>query len=324
MSEFILRRIFQSVGVVLVMSILVFTGIFAIGNPVDLLIRPDADQLEREAAIKALGLDKPLYEQYFIFLKNAATGNLGRSFSTGQPVIQMILNRLPATLELAFLAILIAIFIGIPLGMWAGGNPDSTSGRVITISSVAGFSLPSFWQGMMMILIFSVFLKWLPPGGRGEIGQFLGIKSSLFTMDGLSHAILPAINLAVFKTCVMIRLARAGVMEVVDMDYIRLAWAKGLGKRRIICVHILKNILIPIVTVLGMEFGSVIAFAVITESIFAWPGMGKLIIDSIYVLDRPMVVGYLMVMVLMFIVINFVVDIIYSVLDPRVRLQEVK
>jgi peptide/nickel transport system permease protein len=324
MSEFILRRLGQSIGVVLLTSVIVFLGVYAIGNPVDLLISPLADQLEREAAIKALGLDKPLLEQYWIFLSNAATGDFGLSFATGEPVMDRIAERLPATLELAFLAILIAIFIGIPLGMWSGYNPDSVSAKVITTASVAGFSLPSFWQGMMLILVFAVFLNWLPSGGRGEIGEFMGIHSSLFTIDGLTHAILPAFNLAIFKTSVMIRLARVGVLEVVEMDYIKLAWAKGLRKRRIVMIHILKNILIPIITILGMEFGSVIAFAVITESIFAWPGMGKLIIDSIYILDRPVIVGYLMIMVLLFICINFTVDVLYSFLDPRVRLHEVK
>jgi peptide/nickel transport system permease protein len=324
MSEFILRRLGQSIGVVFLTSVIVFLGVYAIGNPVDLLISPLADQLEREAAIKALGLDKPLLEQYWVFLSNAATGDFGLSFATGEPVMDRIAERLPATLELAFLAILIAIFIGIPLGMWSGYNPGSVSGKVISTASVAGFSLPSFWQGMMLILVFAVFLNWLPSGGRGEIGEFMGIHSSLFTLDGLTHAILPAINLAIFKTSVMIRLARVGVLEVVEMDYIKLAWAKGLRKRRIVMIHILKNILIPIITILGMEFGSVIAFAVITESIFAWPGMGKLIIDSIYILDRPVIVGYLMIMVLLFICINFTVDVLYSFLDPRVRLHEVK
>ena len=324
MTEFIIRRFIQSVGVVLLMSVLVFVGIYAIGNPVDVLISPDADQIDREQAIKALGLDKSLVEQYFVFLKNAATGNFGVSFATGRPVAEMIFDRLPATLELALLAVAIAIFIGIPLGMYAGRNPDSLLGKLITTLSVAGFSLPSFWIGMMMILIFAVYLRWLPSGGRGEIGEFLGISSSLFTLDGLSHALLPAINLAIFKTCVLIRLARAGVLEVVEMDFIKLAWAKGLRNSRIVLVHILKNIMIPIVTVLGLELGSVIAFAVVTETIFAWPGMGKLIIDSIYVLDRPVVVGYLIFMVIMFIGINFLVDVVYTLLDPRVRLHEVQ
>ncbi len=288
------------------------------------MIHPEADQITRETAIKALGLDKPLWFQYFKFINNLLHGDLGISFATGEPVIDMIMQRMPATLELAFMAVGIAIFIGIPLGIWAGLKPNNISGRTIAGASIAGFSLPSFWQGMMLVLIFSIILRWLPSSGRGEVGTFLGIGSSAFTLDGLYHMILPSINLAMFKTAIMIRLARTGVLEVKNLDYIKYAKAKGLHQRRIVGVHILKNIMTPIITVLGMELGSVIAFAVVTESIFAWPGMGKLIIDSIYVLDRPVIVGYLMIIVLMFIIINLFVDILYSVIDPRVRLYEVK
>jgi len=324
MTVFIVRRLLQSLWVIAAMSIIVFLGVFAIGNPVDILIHPEADQIVREQAIKALGLDKPLWKQYFLFVGNALRGDLGLSFVTGEPVMTTILRRMPATLELAFMAVCIAVFIGIPLGMWSGLRPVSTSGRVITGASIAGFSLPSFWQGMMLVLIFSITLRWLPSTGRGEVAAFLGIKSSLFTLDGLYHIILPSINLAVFKTSIMIRLARTGVLEIKNLDFIKFAEAKGLRNRRIVGLHILKNIMVPIVTVLGMELGGVIAFAVITESIFAWPGMGKLIIDSIYVLDRPMIVGYLMIMTMMFITINLVVDILYSMIDPRVRLSEVE
>lgn len=322
MTIFIVRRTLQSLFVITVISIIVFVGVFAIGNPVDILIHPEADQIVRDNAIKALGLDRPLYEQYFVFVGNALRGDLGLSFATGEPVMQMILHRLPATLELATMAVCIAIFIGIPLGMWAGLRPDGISGRAITGASIAGFSLPSFWQGMMLVLVFSVTLRWLPSSGRGEVGTFLGISSSIFTLGGFLHIILPSINLAVFKTSIMIRLARAGVLEIYNLDFIKFAKAKGLRQRRIVGVHILKNIMIPIITVLGMELGSVIAFAVVTESIFAWPGMGKLIIDSIYILDRPVIVGYLMCIAMMFIFINLVVDILYSVFDPRVRLSE--
>ena len=324
MTVFIVRRFLQSIWVIVAMSIIIFLGVFAIGNPVDIMIHPEADQIVREQIIKNLGLDKPLWQQYFFFTTNALRGDLGFSFVTGEPVIDIILRRMPATLELAFMAVCMAIFIGIPLGMWSGLRPGSISGRAITGASIAGFSLPSFWQGMMLILVFSITLRWLPSTGRGEVAVFLGIKSSLFTLDGLYHVILPSINLAVFKVSMMIRLAKTGVLEIKNQDFIKFAEAKGLHNRRIVGLHILKNIMVPIVTVLGMELGSVIAFAVITESIFVWPGMGKLIIDSIYVLDRPMIVGYLMIMTMMFITINLVVDILYSMIDPRVRLSEVK
>jgi peptide/nickel transport system permease protein len=190
--------------------------------------------------------------------------------------------------------------------------------------SIIGFSLPSFWQGLMFIMVFAVMLGWLPSTGRGQIGTFLGIKSSLFTRDGLAHVILPAVNLALGNAALIIRLTRAGVRETMLQDYVKFARAKGLTQRRVVGVHVLKNILIPLVTVVGLEIGGLIAFAVVTESIFAWPGMGKLIIDSINQLDRPVMVAYLMMIVFLFIIINLVVDVLYSVIDPRVRLQDVK
>ena len=324
MLVFIIRRLMQSTVVLLAMSIIVFLGVYAIGNPVDILISPDATQIERAAAIHRLGLDQPLWQQYLYFLGNALQGDLGRSFTTGDPALKMIFERMPATMELAVTAVVIAIFLGIPLGMVAAFNYRKTTDRVISGLSILGFSVPTFWQGMMLILIFGVSVKLLPPGGRGETGEIFGIRLSILTWDGFTHIILPALNLAIYKLCLLIRLSRAQVRETVMQDYVKFAWAKGLSPFRVIGVHVLKNIMIPIITVIGMELGSVIAFAVITETIFAWPGMGKLIIDSIYVLDRPVIVAYLMIIVLMFIVINLVVDILYSVLDPRIRLESVK
>jgi peptide/nickel transport system permease protein len=190
--------------------------------------------------------------------------------------------------------------------------------------SILGFSLPSFWVGIMFIMLFAVMMGVLPSGGRGETTEFLGLQVSFLSWKGLSYIILPAVNLALFKLSLVIRLSRAGTQEVVHQDYIKFARAKGVSEKRVILVHVLKNIMIPVVTILGLEFGSVIAFAVVTETVFAWPGMGKLIIESIDQLDRPVIVAYLMIIVFMFIVINLVVDILYSVLDPRVRLQDVK
>jgi peptide/nickel transport system permease protein len=322
MTLFIIRRLLQSVVVLLVMSLLVFVGVYAIGNPVDILINPQADQAEIERATKALGLDRPLWAQYLAFLSGALHGDLGRSFVFNQPALQLILDRLPATLELAFTAMLIAILLGIPLGVVAGLKPDSIAGKTITAGSILGFSLPTFWVGLMLILLFAVELGWLPPTGRGETVRVLGIDTSLLTRDGWAHLLLPALNLALFKLALVIRLARAGTREVQHLDYIKFARAKGLSPRRIVLVHLLKNIMIPIVTVLGLEFGSVIAFAVVTETIFAWPGMGRLIIQSIGVLDRPVIVAYLLLTVLLFIVINLAVDILYSILDPRIRIAE--
>lgn len=324
MSVFITRRVLQSLVVVFVMSLLVFFGVNIVGDPVDMLINPEADQEDIEAAIRALGLDRPIHEQYWYFLVNALKGDLGKSFIFAEPALKLILQRMPATLELAFAAMFLAIVIGIPLGVYAGLRPNSKASKVIMAGSILGFSLPTFWVGLMFIMIFAVMLGWLPSTGRGDTTTLLGIEVSFLNWDGLKHLLLPALNLALFKMSLVIRLARAGTREVALQDYIKFARAKGLSSTRVVLVHIMKNIMIPVVTVLGLELGGVIAFAVVTETVFAWPGMGKLLIDSIQLLDRPVVVAYLMITVLMFIIINLVVDILYSILDPRVRLKDVK
>jgi len=324
MTVFILRRLLQTLLVLWITSVLVFGGLFLIGDPVEILVNPTADQIEKERATAALGLDKPIHEQYWIFLKGAFTGNLGNSFVYARPALEVIFERMPATLELAALAMLISVAIGIPLGMIAGLRPHSFIAKTIMAGSILGFSLPTFWVGLLLILVFAVQLGWLPSTGRGPTREFLGVQLSIFGWDGLKYALLPAINLALFKLSLIIRLTRAQVREQSLLDYIKFARAKGLSRGRVIGVHLFKNILIPLVTVIGLELGSVIAFAVVTETIFAWPGMGKLVIDSIFQLDRPVVVAYLMVVVFMFIMINLVVDLLYSVLDPRVRLADVK
>jgi peptide/nickel transport system permease protein len=320
MPGFILRRLFQSLMVLFVMSLLVFAGIYAVGNPVDILINPQADQAEIARATAALGLDLPLWQQYWNFLAGAVTGNLGRSFVSNVPALHLILERMPATLELALAATVIAVVLGIPLGLWAGLRPDTAVGRLIMGGSIIGFSLPSFWVGVMLIMVFSVELGWLPPTGRGATVTVLGVPLSILTWDGLKHIVMPALNLALFEFALLIRLTRAGTREALGQDYVRFARAKGLSMRRVMAVHVLKNIMIPIVTIVGVEFGSIIAFAVVTETIFAWPGMGKLLIDSINTLDRPVIVAYLLVIVLLFVLINLIVDLAYTALDPRVRL----
>ena len=320
MLAYLIRRLFQAAITIVVMAVLVFVGIYAIGNPIDVLISPEADPAEIEAAIRRLGLDQPLWRQFLLFVGNALRGDLGTSFVHNEPALRLIIERMPATLELAVAAMLISIFLGIPLGMIAGLRHDRPSGRGIMAASILGFSLPNFWQGMMLIMLFAVWAGWLPSGGRGDTVPLFGVPVSFLTLSGLQHLVLPAINLALFKTALVIRLSRAGTREVMLQDYVKFARAKGLSERRVVLVHMLKNILIPVVTVLGLEFGSVIAFAVVTETVFAWPGMGKLLIDSILNLDRPVVVAYLMLIVFVFILINLVVDIVYSLLDPRVRL----
>jgi peptide/nickel transport system permease protein len=320
MIAFAIRRLGQSLAVLVVMSLIVFLGVYAIGNPIELLVNPQADAIERARATAALGLDRPILEQYATFLARAAQGDLGRSFVYNVPAIQLILDKLPATLELAAAAMVISISIGIPLGLIAGLRPHSFIGRAIMAGSIVGFSLPSFWVGLVLIMVFSVHFGWLPPNGRGETVALLGVPVSFLTWDGLRHLAMPALNLALFKLSLLVRLTRASTREAMLQDYVKFARAKGLGPGRVVGVHVLKNILIPIVTVIGLELGSVIAFAIITESIFAWPGTGKLLIDSINQLDRPVIVAYLLVIVTIFIAINFIVDVLYSVLDPRVRL----
>lgn len=320
MPLFILRRILQSFNVLFVMSLLVFAGVYAIGNPLDLLVDPNATAEDMARAAASLGLDQPLWVQYGRFLANALQGDLGNSFIHGVPALGLIVERLPATLELAVVAMLIAVLLGIPLGLWAGLKPDSWTGRAIMAGSILGFSLPTFWVGLMLIMVFAVQLGWLPASGRGPTVDVLGVPISLLTADGWRHLLLPAANLALFKLSLIIRLTRSGTREALLQDYVKFARAKGLSNARVVGVHVLKNILIPIVTVVGLEFGSLIAFSVVTESIFAWPGMGKLLLDSITQLDRPVVVAYLLLVVTLYVLINLVVDLLYAALDPRVRL----
>jgi peptide/nickel transport system permease protein len=320
MLSFLSRRLLQTIAVLFIMSLLVFMGVYAIGNPVEILINPQADKAEIARATAALGLDRPIWEQYALFLRHALSGDLGNSFVHGTSALALIADRMPATLELATAAMLIAVVLGIPLGLWAGLRPDALSGKTIMTVSILGFSLPTFWVGLVLIMMFSVYLGWLPASGRGPTENVFGVQVSLLSLEGWKHIAMPAANLALFKLSLIIRLTRAGTREALSQDYVRFARAKGLHESRVIGVHVLKNIMVPIVTVIGLEFGSLIAFSVVTESIFAWPGMGKLLLDSIAVLDRPVIVAYLLLTVTMYVLINLAVDIIYSLLDPRVRI----
>lgn len=321
MTGWLLRRLGQSALVVLLMSLIVFIGLHAIGNPVDILIGDDMNQQERLQAIARLGLDQPLWRQYLAFVDGALHGQLGKSFVYQEDAIRLILQRLPATLELAVSALLLAVLIGVPLGLFAGMKPEHPIAKALMAASIVGFSLPAFWVALVAIMVFSVWLGWLPASGRGETRELFGIAWSWLTWDGLQHMLLPAFNLALFKISLVLRLTRAGVREVLPQDFVKFARAKGLSPARVVLVHVLRNTLIPLVTVLGLELGATIAYAVVTETIFAWPGAGKLILDSINSLDRPVVVAYLMVVVLIFVTLNLLVDVLYKLLDPRVRLE---
>jgi peptide/nickel transport system permease protein len=320
MTLFILRRILDSLVVIWAISVIVFFGVHLIGNPIDLLVGPDCAQACRAEAAARLGLDRPLWEQYGTFVSNVLQGDLGRSYTFGVPALGIVLERLPATLELAVTAMLMAILIGFPLGIWAGLRRNSLAGRLIMALSVLGFSIPTFWIGILLIIVFAVQLGLLPVTGRGDTAPLFGVQFAFMTIDGLRHLILPAATLALYKISLIIRLTRNGSVEVMLADYIRFARAKGLTPTRIVGLHATKNILIPIVTVLGIEFGTLIAFAVVTETIFSWPGVGKLIIDSIKTLDRPVIISYMLVTSILFVTINLIVDIAYSLLDPRIRL----
>ena len=319
MLGFIIQRFMQAILVMAVMSVIVFCGVYAIGNPIDIVIPPEATQEIRLEAIRRLGLDRPLYEQYFIFISNLLQGDLGRSFVYNLPVLELIGGRLPATLELVLISVISATVLGVSLGIYAGYRPDSWLTKTIMAVSVLGFSVPSFWVGLILILVFAVNFGWLPAGGRGQTVEILGIAWSFPTINGLSHIALPAINLALFKLALMIRLARAGTREIMLTDTIKFARAVGLSESTILRRHLLKLISIPIITVFGLELGSTLAFAVVTETIFSWPGVGKLIIDSIGVLDRPVMVAYLILVAFLFVTINFVIDLVFALIDPRVR-----
>lgn len=319
MIAFILQRLMQAFLVMMAISALVFVGVFAVGNPIDVLISPDVTQQIREATIKAYGFDQPLWRQYLAFLERLATGDFGRSFVFNMPVLTLISSRLPATLEITLAAVIGATVIGVPLGMYAGYAPDSPFSKTIMAVSVLGFSVPTFWIGLLLIFAFAVNLGWLPAGGRGETAALFGVQWSFLTWNGLTHMLLPSLNLALFKLALMIRLSRAGTREVMLTDAVRFARAAGESEWTILSRHVLRLIAIPLVTVFGLEFASTLAFAVVTETIFSWPGVGKLIIDSISSLDRPVMVAYLMLVALLFILINLTVDIAYVALDPRLR-----
>lgn len=321
MLDAILKRLLQSAAVLALMSMLAFVGINIVGDPVHLLVPQTASQEEVEQVRQQLGLDLPIPQQYLRFVGAAAQGNLGESFVFGRPALELILERVPATLELAFAALALSVVIGIPLGLIAGLHADGVLRRVVMGGSIVGVTVPAFWLGLLLILLFSVHLGWLPSGGRGEPGQWLGWSTSFASIDGLRHLILPALTLSMFKIAIVIRLTEAGTREVMSQEYVRFARAKGVSGARLLWRHVLPNVLIPVVTAMGLEFGQLIAFSVVTETVFAWPGMGKLIIDSIIQLDRPVVVAYLLVTLLIFMTLNFIVDALYVVLDPRLRVK---
>lgn len=319
MFDMLAKRALQSVLVLFIMSVLAFVGINLVGDPIYLLVPPDAPQAEIARAAQQLGLDLPVWQQYGRFLSNALHGDLGNSFIFNRPALTLIIERMPATLELAMMALLLSAAIGIPFGMWSGIHPGSLVQKISSGFSILGVSVPVFWLGLILIMLFSVSLGWLPSGGRGPTRSLFGVEVSFLGWDGLQFMLLPALTLALHNIALIMRITEASTREVAGQEYVRFARAKGVGPLRLIWRHIAPNVMIPVVTVLGLEFAHLIAFSLVTETIFAWPGMGKLIIDSLLQLDRPVVVAYLMVVLLLFVLINFVVDVLYLILDPRLR-----
>ena len=303
MTLYILRRILQALAVLIVITILIFGMLHITGDPMEVLMPQDAtpDQVARMR--HELGLDLPLILQYAIFLRNAIRGDLGVSFYHGEPALKLVLERLPASLELVGMSMLISLVLAIPFGALAGSRRNSTIDRTCLIGSLVGISAPSFWIGIVFILVFCVELQWLPSSGRGS----------------LAHLILPAGSLALYRLALFIRLIRAGMLDALSQDYTRTARSKGLTERMVIYKHALKNTLIPFVTIAGMQMGSLLAGAIITEKIFAWPGMGRLFLESITQMDFPVIIAWALVTVTLFLFINMVVDILYVWIDPRIR-----
>lgn len=321
MTVFITRRVIQLVLIAIIICTIIFFAVNVIGNPVEMMISPLATAEDRAEAIRQLGLDQPVWRQYLIFWQNILHFDFGQSFIHSRPAMAVLFERLPATLELAIFSMALASLIGMPLGISAGYWHDRGLAHFVMGFSILTLSMPVFWIALLLILFFSVELGWLPSTGRGATVSVLGIPLSILTLDGLRHIILPGFTLALFNVATVIRLSAAGVREVITTDYYRFARAKGLSTWRLMTVHVFKSILVPVVTVLGMEFATTIAGAVVTETIFAWPGIGRLIIESITALDRPMIITYVIFIVMAFGLINLLVDLFYLAIDPRARNQ---
>ncbi len=321
MLGYLIKRLIQMAIVLWVVSVLVFVMMSFTGDPTFMMVPLDATEEQIAQARRILGLDETPVMQYWRFLANIAQGDFGRSFVFRQPAMQLIMERLPATLEIVVLALVIALVVAIPLGVYAGASPNRMSSRAVMAGSLVGISLPGFWLGMVLIFVFAVKLQMLPSSGRGPTAEWLGIRFSFTTWQGFTHLILPAVTLSIGTLAILMRIIRAEMMEVMKQDYIKFARAKGAGRRAVLFRHGLKNALIPLVTVFGLMLGDLIAFATLTETIFAWPGIGKLLVDSIYRGDRPVIVVYLMFVACLFVIVNFVVDIAYALIDPRIKIR---
>jgi ABC-type dipeptide/oligopeptide/nickel transport system permease component len=319
MATYIARRLIQGVVVLLVASMLCFVIFRYMGDPVVAMAGRYATFEEREMVRRSMGLDKPIYVQYVRFIWNAAHGNFGRSYVTRVPALGLILERFPATFELACVALVMAFCIGVGSGVLVSLKPFALRNRAIMAGSLGGISIPTFLMGILLIMVFAVYLGILPPYGRGEVVELGFWRTGFLTIDGLRHLVLPATTLAMYQLAVLLRLTRAGMREVLTEEYIKTAWAKGLPPRKVIFKHALRNVLIPVVTITGLQFGELIAFSIVTETIFQWPGMGNLLLTSIYENDQPIIVTYIMLAALIILTVNIVVDILYALINPKIR-----
>jgi ABC-type dipeptide/oligopeptide/nickel transport system permease component len=319
MITYISRRLLQGIVVLLAVSFICFIIFMYSGDPVIMLAGRYATLQEREEVRKAFGLDKPFYVQYVRFIANAAQGNFGKSYVSRVPALGLILERFPATAELAATAIFLAFIMGVGLGVLVSLKPHTIRNRLVMAGSLINISMPTFLMGILLIMVFAVYLRILPPFGRGETVNLGFWRTGFLTFSGIQHLILPAFTLGMYQLAVLLRLTRAGMREVLTEEYIKTAWAKGLPPRKVIFKHALRNVLIPVVTMTGLQFGELIAFSIVTETIFQWPGMGNLLLRSIFEGDQPVIVTYIMLAALIILSLNIIVDILYAFLNPKIR-----
>lgn len=319
MAVFILRRLLQAIAVMLTVSLLAFVLFQYIGDPVTIMLGQDATELDRIKLREQLGLDNAAPVQFAHFVGNAVQGDFGLSLRQGQKVSELLMARLPATVELSVMAALLALIIGLPLGVYTALRRNTWLSQGILAVSLLGVSLPTFLIGILLILIFSVLLGWLPSYGRGDTVSLGWWSTGLLTVSGWKHLILPAITLSLFQLTLILRLVRSEMLEVLRNDYIKFARARGLTRRAIHFGHALKNTLVPVITITGLQLGGIIAFAIVTETVFQWPGMGLLFIQAVQFADVPVMAAYLCLIALVFVIINLIVDLLYFVVDPRLR-----
>jgi peptide/nickel transport system permease protein len=320
MIAFIVSRILQAIPVILVVGFIAFAMFAFVGDPVTIMLGQDYTEAQRVAMIHQLGLDQPFFVQYAKFMWKAMHGEFGVSYRLARPVMELIAERLPATLELAFVAALMSLLIGVPMGVYTGIYRTSPVSRAFMIFSLIGVSLPTFLIGILLILFFSVLLGWLPSFGRGEVVAFHFWSTGFLTLSGLRALILPAITLGLFQMTLIMRLVRAEMLEVLRSDYVKFARARGLSNRAINFGHALKNTLVPVITIAGLQIGGIIAFSIVTETVFQWPGMGLLFVQSVQVADIPVMSAYLLLISVLFVTINLLVDLLYYAVDPRLRM----